>query len=117
MCYRVPDSTKESDSGLLNLIEKVSNMPCVLIGDFNYHIDWNHRMGKRREDELFLECMDEHFLIQHVKEQTRGENISDLIISTEENMIDSVSVGEEFSTSDHRIIRFNMVMNCEIKLE
>ncbi|ESN94231.1 hypothetical protein HELRODRAFT_164036 [Helobdella robusta] len=90
VCYRVPDSTKENDSGLRELIRNATKVPCVIIGDFNHHIDWNHREGKKLADELFLDCIDENFLTQHVMELTRGENILDLIISTEENIIEEV---------------------------
>ncbi|ESN91348.1 hypothetical protein HELRODRAFT_165371 [Helobdella robusta] len=109
VCYRVPDSTKENDSGLRELIRNATKVPCVIMGDFNHHIDWNHREGKKLVDELFLDCIDENFLTQHVMEPTRGENILDLIISAEENLIEEVRVGEEFGTSDHRILRFNIV--------
>src|SRR5688572_1698860 len=108
VCYRVPDSSEESDSGLQELIDKATKMSCIIMGDFNYHIDWNKREGKNKADELFLECMDEHFLTQHVTEPTRGNNTLDLVISTEENLVEEVTVGEEFGTSDHQIIRFRV---------
>ena len=108
VCYRVPDSSEESDSGLQELIDKATKMSCIIMGDFNYHIDWNKREGKNKADERFLECMDEHFLTQHVTEPTRGNNTLDLVISTEENLVEEVTVGEEFGTSDHQIIRFRV---------
>ena len=117
MCYRVPDSSKESDSGLQELIGKATKMSCIIMGDFNHHIDWKKSEGKNQADELFMECMDECFLTQHVTEPTRGENILDLVISTEENLVEEVNVGEEFGTSDHRIIRFNVKGEYEKEVE
>ncbi|ESO03056.1 hypothetical protein HELRODRAFT_173929 [Helobdella robusta] len=115
VCYRVPDSTKENDSELRELIRNATKVPCVIMGDFNHHIDWNHREGQKVVDELFLDCIDENFVTQHVMEPTRGENILKLIISTEENIIEEVRVGEEFGTSDHRILRFNIVQHGFMK--
>ena len=49
----------------------------------------------------------------NVIEPTRRYNILDLVISTDEHMIDEVKVGEEFGTSDHRIIRFHVNGNMK----
>jgi len=116
VCYRVPDSSGENDSGLHELIRKATKMPCIIMGDFNHHIDWNQRRGKNTADELFVECMDENFLTQHVLQPTREENILDLVISTEEDMIEDVQVGERFGSSDHQIIRFNTVLEHEVEV-
>src|SRR5215469_13730913 len=43
-----------------------------------------------------------------VNESTRSDNILDLIITSNEEFIDNLKVKESFSTSDHRIIRFNV---------
>jgi hypothetical protein len=117
VCYRVPKSTEESDRGLQELMGRATKMPCVIMGDFNHHIDWNQRECENQADELFLEYMDDNFLTQHVTEPTRRENTLDLVISTEENLIEEIKVGEEFGTSDHQIIRFNIVLEHEKEVE
>jgi len=47
---------------------------------------------------------------QHVMEPTRGDNILDLVITSDENMIENVSVGEHFNTGDHQVIRWELMM-------
>jgi len=47
--------------------------------------------------------------LQHVQDPTRGKNILDLVFTFEENMIENLVVGENFGTSDHQIIRWNML--------
>ena len=59
--------------------------------------------------------MDEIFLTQHVVEPTREKNILDLVVSTEENMIEDVQVEERFGSSDHQIIRFTIASEHEIE--
>ena len=115
LCYRPPDSSKENDIGLHELINRVTIGACIIMGDFNFYIDWNKKQGKKPLEDLFLECMDENFLTQHVVEPTREENILDLVVSTEENMIQDVQVGERFGSSDHQIIRFTIASEHEIE--
>ena len=43
-----------------------------------------------------------------VNESTRGDNILDLLITSNEDFTDNLRVQESFTTSDHRIIRFNV---------
>ena len=57
----------------------------------------------------FLKCINDNFLIQHAGKPTRGKNILDLVFTSEENMIENLSIGEHFGTSDHQIIRWNML--------
>ena len=59
--------------------------------------------------------MDKNFLTQHVVEPTREENILDLVVSTEENMIEDVQVGERFGSNDHQLIRFTIASEHEIE--
>src|SRR6218665_854172 len=47
---------------------------------------------------------------QHVMEPTRWKNILDLVITSDENMIETLSVGEHFNTSDHQVVRWGLVM-------
>ena len=47
---------------------------------------------------------------QRAMEPTRGKNILDLVITSDENMIENVSVGEHFNTSDHQVVRWGLLM-------
>ena len=47
-------------------------------------------------------------LSQHVNKPTKGDNILDLIFSTNDGLVNNVNTGSEFSTSVYRIISFNI---------
>jgi len=63
----------------------------------------------------FLKCVNDNFLFQHVQDPTRRNNILDLVFTSEENMIKNLVVGENFGTSDHQIIRWNMLACKELQ--
>ena len=39
-----------------------------------------------------------------------GDNILDLIMSNEEGLVENLTVGEPFGTSDHCVIKWDMVI-------
>mgnify|MGYP003454573397 FL=1 len=98
-------------------MSKAGKMSLILMGDFNYHIDWQRRLGQRIIDRVFLKFVDDHFLFQHVHENTNDKNVLDLVFSTDEHVIEDLLVGEKFNTSDHRIIRFNVLVEIESKMK
>ena len=59
--------------------------------------------------------MHNNFLIQNVNEPIRLNNILDLVLSTEENLVQKVKDGEHIANSDHNIIRGEI--NITKKLE
>ena len=52
--------------------------------------------------------MFESGLNQHVSKAKRSDNILDLIFSTKDSVVGNVNTGPEFSTSDHKIVSFNI---------
>jgi hypothetical protein len=81
----------------------------VLIGDFNYaDINWKFMDSGNQLGRDFLELVNDCFLWQHVKVPTRGKNILDLILSTEEHMISEVEVICPISNSDHKLVVFQL---------
>src|SRR6218665_1542969 len=110
VCYRVPDATEEANQGMYKLLERAYKETSLIMGDFNYHVDWEHSEVEREQDRLFLDFIEASFMQQHVMEPTRGDNILDLVITSEENMIENMSVGEHFNTSDHQVVRWGIVM-------
>ena len=40
----------------------------------------------------------------------KGDNILDLVMSNEEGLVENLTVGEPFGTSDHYVIKWNMVI-------
>ena len=54
----------------------------MLMGDFNFsELDWR-KPGTLDDLHLFLKCINDNFLIQHVDEPTRGKNILDLVFTS-----------------------------------
>ena len=56
--------------------------------------------------EKFLECIQDSFFTQHVLHPTRGDNILDLVMSNEEELVEKLTLGEPFGTSDHCVIKW-----------
>ena len=107
ICYRPPDSTKINDDALISLLAKISAKDVIIMGDFNYpKLNWKEELLNNYCP--FGECLNDNFLHQMVNENTRGDNVLDLIITSNENIVDNLRVEELFSTSDHRIIRWNV---------
>ena len=105
VCYRVPYATEEANQGMYKLLERANKETSLIMGDFNF-IDWENSEGQREQDRLFLDLIDASFMQQHVVGPTRGNNILDLVITSEENMIENASVGEHFNTSDHQVVKW-----------
>src|SRR6218665_2410561 len=95
---------------MYKLLEKANKETALIMWDFNYHIDWENSEGEKEPDRIFLDFIETNFMQQHVMEPTRGKNILDLVITSDENMIENASVGEHFNTSDHQVVRWGLVM-------
>src|SRR6218665_3378051 len=93
------------DHGMHKLLERANKETALIMGDFNYHIDWENSEGEKEPYRIFLGFIETSFMQQHVMEPTRGKNMLDLVITSDENMIENVSVGEHFNTSAHQVVR------------
>ena len=115
--YRPPNVDESVDNGLCELLGRVSQESVLIMGDFNYHINWINMEGERHQDNKFLDCINGEFLHQHVMNPTRNKNILDLVITSDENIIENISVGEPFHSSDHQIVRFEIILqDCNMKI-
>ena len=95
---------------LLFLLNKSDNNQCVIIGDFNHRtIDWDLPRAEHADQE-FLDAVQDCCLTQHVREPTRGENILDLILSTEVHVIEDTTILPPLSNSDHNVISFSLIV-------
>jgi hypothetical protein len=115
VCYRVPDTNEEVNNGLFALLNRVSKENVVIMGDFNYHIDWESMEAERLQDEKFLNCINNNFLTQHITKPTRGNNILDLVITSDEQLVEKVIVGQNFGTSDHQTVTFDLKLIGKIE--
>ena len=80
------------------------------MGDFNHpDIRWNS-LDSSNESEKLLLLVQNCFLMQHVLEPTRGDNVLDLILSSNKEFVDNVTVVEPLGTSDHSQIHFNLTV-------
>ena len=54
------------------------------MGNFNHgHIQWNSLESTGIEDQQFIFLIQDSFLTQHVLEPTRGENVLDIVLSSQ----------------------------------
>ena len=71
------------------------------------------------EDQEFLNLVQDSFLSQHVLEATRGENVLDIVLSTQKEFVDNVKVCEPLGCSDHNqkhfIIKVKREQNRKIR--
>jgi len=66
--------------------------------------------------QLFLESVEENYFKQHVQCATRQDAMLDLIFTDEENMIDHVESLGPLATSDHSLLRWNLLRSvCEVE--
>ena len=85
------------------------------MGDFNHgHIQWKS-LEYRGEDQQFLVLIQESFLAQHVLEPTRGENVLDIVLSSQKELVDNVKIHEPLGNSDHNQIHFDINVKSESK--
>ena len=102
-----------SDSKCLEILQKnfellASQAEVILVGDFNLKdVDWNNKVFLNYE--IFSDILFDHFLSQMVLQSTRGNNILDLVLTSNSDMVCDVKVGELIS--DHNIITFNVNVN------
>ena len=85
----------------------VSKRDCIIMGDFNHrHIQWTSLQSTGREDQEFFNLVQDSFLSQHVLEATRGENVLDIVLSSQKEFVDNVNICEPLGCSDHNQIHF-----------
>ena len=113
--YRPPNSTLKITEKIYKQLSKILNDykgKIVFLGDFNFpNIDWVLRSSSVGIENKFIELLDNHFINQHVNKPTRFNNILDLVLSNHLVNITNIDIGENVSTSDHNIVRFELEIN------
>ena len=93
LVYRSPNIDKEDNTKLQNAIKEVSKGECIIIGDFSHgHIQWKSLESTGGEDQQFLFLIHDSFLTQHVLEPTRGDNVLDIVLSSQKELVDNVKI-------------------------
>ena len=115
VCYRSPNAAitgPDNDQKLLDTLTEVYNRPLLLMGDFNYpDIDWSTSIGGSVTSQRFVDGVEDGFLTQHVLDGTCNGAVLDLVISSEPEMIDVVSVLDKFSSSDHNLLQWEVKLS------
>ncbi len=114
--YRPPLETEQQDKDLFMVLShQIQNKMAVTMGDFNCPaINWE-TVSSGRESGQLLNFYNENFLNQFVVEPTRGENILDIILATEEDLIKEVVIGNPLGTSDHSIVKLKVTIEKNIR--
>ena len=116
LAYRSPNINEEDNTKIKNAIKEVSKGECIIMGDFNHgHIQWNSLESTGIEDQQFLFLIQDSFLTQHVLEPTRGENVLDIVLSSQKELVDNVKIFEPLGNSDHNQIHFDINVKSESK--
>ena len=111
--YRPPSCSPDNNSKMMEMIANFLRYNFdynVIVGDFNFpDINWSVN-ASTLQGSTFLDFCQENFLLQHVSEPTRRASraILDLIFTTEGTRVSDLEVNEEFGSSDHSIITFNV---------
>ena len=63
----------------------------------------------------FYFLIQESFLIQHMQEPTRGQNVLDIVLSSQKELVDNVKIHEPLGNSDHNQIHFDINVKSESK--
>ena len=67
------------------------------------------------ENQQFLFLIQESFLTQNVLEPTRGDNVLDIVLSSQKELVDNVKIYEPLGNSDHNRIHFDINVKSERK--
>ena len=107
LVYRSPNISTDENEKIQNAIKEVSKRDCIIMGDFNHgRIQWKSIQSTGSEDQRFLNLVQDSFLNQHVLEPTRGENVLDIVLSSQKEFIDNVRICEPLGCNDHNQIHF-----------
>ena len=112
--YKSTSAQLDEIDGMLSMLKSLSKEQVLVMGDFNYpNINWSSyecdTVGGR-----FLEVILDNFWTQHVHLPTREGNILDLVISSEEGMVENLTVDEHLANSDHNMVNFCLVLVTQI---
>jgi len=112
ICYRSPNPDfcdRDNDMKLCDMLAEMRGRPTLLMGDFNFpDIDWSSSEGHTPVSRNFIDCIEDGFLTQHVAEGTCNGTTLDLVITSEPEMIDTVSVLSKLGNSDHNMLQWEV---------
>ena len=109
LVYQSPNINEEDNTKIQSAIKEVSKGECIVMGDFNHgHIQWKSLESTGGEDQQFLFLIQDSFLTPHVFKTTWGENVLDIVLSSQKELVDNVKIHEPLGNSDHNQIHFDI---------
>jgi hypothetical protein len=113
VCYKRPAAEAKEIEELFKVLQMAAKGEVLIMGDFNYPgINWE-TFESNNHGQAFRDLVMENFLIQHVREPTRESNVLDLVLSSNDGMVENLEVKEHLGNSDHNTICWNLI--CDIK--
>lgn len=108
LVYRPPHQLTDVDVSLYDQLNNlIRDRLSIVTGDFNCRVNWEDRTSDA-DGRRLINFADDNFLTQWVDQPTRGNNILDLVFTTEDNLVTDLRVEEALGTSDHNVIRFRV---------
>ena len=127
--HRSSSSSASNNDNLIDLLNNVGEDKAshkVIIGDFIWRrIQWNDGCGFLpdtcsidNQEQRFLSCVDDIFLIQHVSFPTRlrgcdQQSLLDLVFTNESNMVGKVEALCPLGANDHISLNITLVLYTE----
>ena len=112
-----PSINEEDNIKIQNVIKDVSKGECIIMGDYNHgHIKWKFLESIEGDDQQFLFLIQESFLTQHVLESIRGENVLDIVLTSQKELVGNVKIHEPLGNSELNQIHFDINVKSESKI-
>ena len=97
---------------LCEMLTEVRGKPLLLMGDFNHpDIDWSSSHDQSPSAQNCVNCVDDGFLTQHVIAGTCNGAILDLVLNSEPDKIDSISMLSQLGSSDHNMLDWEVLLS------
>jgi hypothetical protein len=89
--YRYPLADQAYEENLVEEITQFAKSGMMVMGDFNHgDIDWDCLQAEKVSSRYFMNKVQDLFMTQWVEEPTRGENVLDLVLTTEQDRIEDL---------------------------
>ena len=95
--YNSPSSNDTCRNNLNNIVKNICSTykNVIVCGDFNYPcINWNLLHASTTSGQMFLDAIFDSYLVQVIDKPTRGDNILDLILTSNEALVENINIEE-----------------------
>ena len=99
--YNSPSSNDICRNNLNNIVKNICSTynNVIVCGDFNYPcINWNLLHASTTSGHMFLDAILDAYLVQVIDKPTRGDNMLDLILTSNEALVDNINIEEPFAS-------------------